>query len=585
MKIKITRLLAISLIICQAAVFSQQSWDGEKGVNTLNESVYIHFNSALLLSGERLYYKIYCLNEATKKLSSLSKIAYVELVGENKKTFFKHKLKLKNGVGQGDFKISAKVPSGNYKIIGYTQWMRNGEKTSLFYDNITILNPYRADQQVFMQKKGDQSLNESTIVPKELSPITSEFLKINLTKKIFKKRAKVSFTLTSNTGKKNVGDFSISVKKTDAIDALQPKKITSTFFKKRNTVKTVNKFKDVIFLPELRGEIISGILLNKKNNQPISGKKVAFSIQQKNFILKISTTNNKGRFYFNLIDDYTNKNAVVQVLNENNTYKFIFDTHKPILINRLNFGDFKISEKYNKSILKRSIYNQIENSYLTENHDSAKSIESVAPFLGRYDIVYNLDDYTRFPTVKETFVEIIKNVNIVAKNNDEFEFRVESLDPYLNNKEQVAVIVDGILLQKYSKLMEYNARGIRKISIARTDTKFVVGTKLYDGFIVIETFKEDFKKEETTGYFTNVNLFKPEPIKKYIKRIYNNKGINNRIPDFRSQLLWEPMIDMITKKVTVDFFTSDNVGTYEISVEGFTKEGNPVTLKEYFIVK
>ncbi|WP_373517044.1 hypothetical protein, partial [Pricia sp.] len=44
------------------------------------ENLFVHYNSSVLFSGETLYYKIYCLNAKTANLSSLSKIAYIELV-------------------------------------------------------------------------------------------------------------------------------------------------------------------------------------------------------------------------------------------------------------------------------------------------------------------------------------------------------------------------------------------------------------------------------------------------------------------------------------------------------------------------
>jgi len=586
MKIKM-KILLISLMLSQTLIFAQRSATKEMVLNGPQESVYMHFNSATLLVGEQLYYTVYCLNSTTENLSSLSKIAYVELIGENKKNIFKQKIKLKKGLGQGDFKIPAEVPSGNYKIIGYTQWMRNGGKKNFFHDNITILNPYLADQQVFLQKKEVQTVSTS-IKQRELKTVVSPFLKMDMIKSKYKKRAKVSLKLTAIGAVNNNGNYSVSVRKVDAIDVLQHQKTTSVFFKKQLKVKATNTFNDIVFLPELRGEIITGLLLNKNTNQPVSNEKLSLSIQQKDFILKISTTNANGRFYFNLIDDYSSKTAIVQVLNKkNHSYKIVFDTHRSISIDDLSFGEFKISKKYSDEILSRSIYNQIENGYASVKQDNILATDSIAAFFGKYNDVYELDDFTRFPTVKETFVEVIENASVVKGANDEFEFYVESLNPYLKNKEMTAVIVDGVLQQNKSKLIEYDSRKIKKISVARSETKFVIGTKLYEGFIVIETFKGDFNKKLTSESFIVLPLFKPHPQKKYFKKEYAGKEVDakNNIPDFRNQLLWQPMIKMRSQNVTVDFFTSDNLGVYEINIEGFTANGEPVTLKEYITVE
>ena len=95
------------------------------------EKVFVHYNTNLLFSGEYLYYRVYCFDANSNELSSLSKIAYVELVGEDKISVFKHKVRLNEGLGQGDYFIPTSVPSGNYKLIAYTQWMLTGEEELL----------------------------------------------------------------------------------------------------------------------------------------------------------------------------------------------------------------------------------------------------------------------------------------------------------------------------------------------------------------------------------------------------------------------------------------------------------------------
>lgn len=42
---------------------------------------------------------------------------------------------------------------------------------------------------------------------------------------------------------------------------------------------------------------------------------------------------------------------------------------------------------------------------------------------------------------------------------------------------------------------------------------------------------------------------------------------------------------MSNKEMIINFFTSDNNGEYEICIEGFTANGNPVSLRDFIIVK
>lgn len=106
------------------------------------EQMAVHLNADLLLAGETLHYAAYCTSAATGKPSSLSSVAYVELIGADQKPVFQHRIKLLEGQGQGDFFISSLVPTGTYQLVAYTRWMRNFE--SYTSTAVTIVNPFEA---------------------------------------------------------------------------------------------------------------------------------------------------------------------------------------------------------------------------------------------------------------------------------------------------------------------------------------------------------------------------------------------------------------------------------------------------------
>ena len=145
------------------SVFHSQNID-KKDINlSINdfpqEKIFVHFNSTFLVSGENFFYKIYCLNANTNKFSNLSKIAYIELINSDKNTIFKHKILLKSGIGKGDFFIKASIPSGNYKLVAYTQWMRNNGEATFFQNDITIINPFRANKRLTVKNEKPQGYN------------------------------------------------------------------------------------------------------------------------------------------------------------------------------------------------------------------------------------------------------------------------------------------------------------------------------------------------------------------------------------------------------------------------------------------
>ena len=142
------------VLILQQITFAQQNNISTEKANPLvDETVFITLNSSTFVNGETLFYKLNCLKNSDKKPSTISKIAYVELIDSDKKVVFRNKLYLENGSGDGNYFIPSTLKTGNYKLIGYTNWMLNLSITELFQTDISIINP-------FQEAKGNKK-NES----------------------------------------------------------------------------------------------------------------------------------------------------------------------------------------------------------------------------------------------------------------------------------------------------------------------------------------------------------------------------------------------------------------------------------------
>ena len=546
------------------------------------ENIFIHQNTSLLIAGERLYYKIYCIDPELKKLSSLSKIAYVELVGENNHQVFKHKIKLTSGLGYGDFFIPTSVPSGNYKILGYTEWMKNFGKEVIFQSDLCIINPYQNNEKLILQGSDTIELTktnlQSTIqIASMKEGKGNNDPKFNLNKNSFATRSRASINFQ---GHLESGTYSISVRK---------KELTSKFsipISKTNRSVPTNKdnFKTgEIYLPELRGELFYGSLISNDTSFSISGKKVALSIPGRNFVYQISTSNEKGDFYFNLNKNYNGTKALVHVLGEGKeAFQILMKQQSSIDLTGLEFTKLKIAQNTIDLIVQRSIYNQVENAYLNAKQDSIKSIKFITPFYQKLSQTYDLDDYTRFSTINETILEVVNGVWIKKNKKDESIFQVRGIDnPNVNFLP--LLLVDGNLIQDHNDVMKISAYKIEKIGVFKD--KFSIGTKTYQGYISFETYDGYSQNNISKNYAININLLQPQPKKKYFNQSYGADRKMSHIPDYRYQLLWKPDLKLNEGEMNIEFFTSDITGDFEISLEGFTNNGIPVSLREYITVE
>ncbi|MEO9891576.1 hypothetical protein [Aurantibacter sp.] len=548
------------------------------------EQVFIHYNDNFLLSGEYFYYKMYCLNNKDLSPSKISKIGYVELINSKGKVIFKHKIGLTNGLGQGDFFIPVTLNTGHYKLVGYTNWMRNSGVDSYFVGDIAIINPFNElsnetnypSENIIYNSKTDSI--ELGVISKEKN--TTD--KILLSKKNYKKLELVTFQI-KNTAISANANISISVRKKDPITIPFNKNKSIDLNNNAFNLITLNN-NEAIFLPELRGELITGKLINKLSKQGVANKNISISIGGDFGVTKISQTDKNGTFFFNLVNNNRSNEIIFNLLdNHIDANKIVLDTSN-IRTDTFKFKNIGVSKNLNPILEKRSVYNQIENAFFETKLDSLISSISPTPVYNIFDELYNLDDYTRFKTLEETLIEIIDNV-LVKKRKGQYKIQIRENNHYFIDEQAAPLfLVDKILVQNSSDLFNFNVNKIQNIGISRDE--YYIGPRKYQGIFSIETKEGNYNQLPITKNSIKFNIDGPLPLKDYYFQEYKESIPTNKshIADFRQQLLWLPKVNLKENNL-FKFYTSENLGTYEISIEGFTQNGEAISLTEYIYVE
>lgn len=536
----------------------------------LNESIYISTNANSYITGESLFYKIFCINKSTNEISKYSKVAYLQLVDKNKTTVLTHKLFLENGTAGSDFFIPTTLETGNYKIIGYTNWMLNKEVSEYCNIDIYILNPYK-----------DKPLN--TISQKEVTlaeTITNRDISFNLKSKIYKNRDQAELQINTNSDEFSKGNYVLSVRKADGFIA--QKKINFEELSAGNTYKSsLSEIKKPNFLlPELRGELISGKI--RSSNADIKNKKVALSIVGKNYTLKLAKTDNEGNFIFNLEKPNSNSNVIVQILEDNKQdYTIEMDKPKNINFSNLSFPEFQFNSDFKQNISERLISTQIENAYYNLKKDSILASNDTIPFYNNLSKEFKLDAFTRFATMEETITEVVKGVYF-SKDKNNYAIHVYDYDPNYESPLPTLIIVDGLIIEDLNELFRYNPKNIHKINVVKGIYNY--GAKSFNGLVSFTTKNGDYETKLKGSFIIRPELLRPQSKKEYFKPDYTGTK-NERIPDYRHQLLWIPKVDLSDANSKIQFYTSDVSGKFEITLEGFSASGKPVFIKETIEVK
>ena len=155
-------------------------------------------------------------------------------------------------------------------------------------------------------------------------------------------------------------------------------------------------------------------------------------------------------------------------------------------------NDYTLSSDLKSVIEEHSIASQIENTYYAKKADTLAKINYPTLFYEPFVNEYILDNYNRFPTIKETIIEVVKEVNY-NKNDGKYALRLNDYDPNTEINEPPLVLIDGLVAQDINELFEYKASDIYKI--CTINTGYTYGNKLYSGLISFITKKQDFESK------------------------------------------------------------------------------------------
>ena len=136
------------------------------------ERVYLGTDKNVYVAGENLWISAFCFDISASKpeLSKISSVVYAEL-HSSAGAVLTTKIALKGGRGSGVSSLPVTLPTGNYKLIGYTSYMRNESPIPVFEKTISVYNTVSAsrDASVVVMDSPSDSVRSSSSVQKEYS--------------------------------------------------------------------------------------------------------------------------------------------------------------------------------------------------------------------------------------------------------------------------------------------------------------------------------------------------------------------------------------------------------------------------------
>ena len=505
-------------------------------VDLPTESIALHFNSSLYFVGERALYKMY-VTTSTNTFSNHSNAAYIYLYANEDEEVLRQKIRLDNGQGAGDFIIPSEIETGLYKLVAYTKLGLLQKEPNVFVTDISIINPY----QPINLERVSMELGQPEIKNPQDHTISAHSFQFKINGRSFSKRELVEVEL-STMQPSVCGSYSVSVRKTDAFNT---DKIPSVLNSKEKLQRLGIK-NNAPKLPELRGEIISGSISTSNIDAPMANQPISLSIPDRDFIFKIGRTDAQGRFQFHINRLYSSNEAFFYIMNEwSEDYSISLDKEPILDLSNLRFDKLTLNANLENEIINRSLKNQIEDSYAIAKPNTKKTYKTL-PFYASQGKTYSLDDYTRFPSLGETFVEIIPDASFRKRKNSDYYIRVMAVNDFLRSPFDALVLIDGVPIQNHTSLYNYNAYDITSIHVIRD--KYYYGGQVFQGVVAMVSKENTFVKQIQASGKNPTRLFNPELQKNYFKADYTKPEMFKYIPDFRTQLYWEPNLNISSTK-------------------------------------
>jgi len=179
--------------------------------------------------------------------------------------------------------------------------------------------------------------------------------------------------------------------------------------------------------------------------------------------------------------------------------------------------------------------------------------------------------------------EYVYNV-FVRRENGKFVFRVVDLSRNGLMEEPPLVLLDGVPVFDIDEIMNIDPLKIRKIDVVHS--KYYYGHLDCYGIVAFYSYNSDLPDYSLDDNSLRLNYEGFQENKTNYSPKYNNAdNSNNRVPDFRNQLHWDPKIHSDENgECTINFFTSDATGTYTIQIHGLSENGLPGSFQSSFEV-
>ena len=540
------------------------------------ERVYVSTDKELYLAGESIWCSVFCIDESTGKYSQFSSVAYLEFHSKRGMEAL-IKVAMADGRGCGRLQVPFSFATGNCTIVAYTSKDGGDSKGEFNGKTVTVFNTLSSDKVkdgVEVVEKG-----EPVMAPEHKPVEDSGAISIEVGEQ---GNGAVPVKIRNAGG--DGASMSVSVYHIDGIEDI----IGKRGYDNTSLLERKGDF-EVTGIEEYAGEMIRTRVF--RDGKPLRGNDAkgvymymsAMGNTDDTYIANVDSlgyatyyTNNISGKRDLLFDVVTNIKQTAKIgtgPDSGNGFKvekagreFI---HRPAEIPVL-----KISGELEEPLKKRSMRMQVGRRFEQDTLFNLMPMRSNDFFGAVEPIVYNLDDYTRFPLMKEVISEYVSNLRVRKVEGEErlLVLWQETEGAYTVSRQYALALLDGVPVRDHSKIINMDPLLVKQIIIY--PRRYLLNYFMFDGIVKFNTYKGDMGGMKLGE---DVNILSHDGPQYPLAFMGDRIPGNGRYPNYNSTIYWNPVVDM-GKDGVYEFNCPlpDYKGKFRIVVEGIDGAGNGI---------
>jgi Tfp pilus assembly protein PilZ len=339
---------------------------------------------------------------------------------------------------------------------------------------------------------------------------------------------------------------------------------------------------------EIENHFLYGRLINKSTQVPDPEQYLFLSMPGKNAMFQYAKTDKNGDFTFTLPLDGNIKDLIIQPENaeRNNNIRIesSFSDKYPELAPAYGTSVTVPSQDNSKLAVNYQVMKIYRSDVLPDKSSPVTFTGGTRRFYGKPDIELVMDDYIKLPVMQEVFFELTPGI-FLKKKKSEYEITIS--DPVENRIYDKAplLFIDGVVVKDPGIIANLDPEIVEKIDAVKS--RYFVGEYLMFGLVNVITRAGDFSNVTLPDYAVRLPYRITEPAVSFSYPDYTSpEKRQSHIPDFRNTLYWNPSFKTDKEgKAEVEFWSSDFRSDYEISIQGFNGNGEPVSIRKIIKVQ